>query len=950
MKKLIVLFCLLAVSAIKAQAPQYLNYQGIARDAGGTIITTAIGVKFEILQGSASGTVVYDETNTITPSSAGIFTTAIGSGAPGVGTFSLITWANGPYYIRVNIDPAGGTSYSTVGTSQLLSVPYALYAEKAGNTQTVSITGSNVTGTYPNYTITSAGALTPSTGISIVGNTITNTAPNPTLTPAGITSITGTHPSFTIDVPPPSLNYNIGTNVLTLTQGTTVATTTLVGAGSSTVSMFANGIASVTPVGAGNNFTVSVQSPSFTSVGATSVTGTYPNFVINSPGASTTIPTSLQVNLPHTTSTLSPNNFSITIAPTNISGPGVIGSYPNYTVTAPAATTLTGVGIASVTGSSPNYTIGVPGPSLSVTGNTITITQGTVVTTKTISSSPWNYSGGTIIPANNPSADKVAIGQVSANALVDVLNSPSSTITTSPVLNVVNSNTGFGGNGVLVVRNLAGTSAGINVDQTTNGDGIAVNMTSAGITGNALQVNHSGLGNASFFSINNASSNSKIIDASTTGTGIGVSVVVSNSVNANSALAVSSNGTGATGYFNKTNTGYGIYSSHSGSSGVSGFFEGINTSNVSPVVQINAGSTSGGPGAVINTVNGNALEAYSGSSNYAAYIVNTSTVGGNAIRSNNNNSAPTIYADNSSTGRALFVQNPSSSTNRAAQIIGGLDIMGKTSGSTTSPLIITNIASTNLFNVRDDGNVGVGNPTPNNRLSVYDAANTSAALFSQQNSATSSSSAHGVMGITSNSNTFAAGVHGESSGAGPAVSGSKFSGSGSAGRFEITSTTNTADGLFSTTSGGGAAIHAVNGPTVAGGSNAALWLEAGHLKSTQATPPTTNTISVSGGGISSVTVTLNAGSTDVKGTLLAVITTTGLVNANNNFSFRVNFNKTYASNPVVVVCPSSDNGLLDPFVSGVAPTSFSVTVKNGTTGNMTTGATFSLNLNYIVIE
>lgn len=928
MKKVALLVCLFVASLVRSQAPQYLNYQGIARNSAGTIITTAIGVKFEILQGGASGTLVYEETNNITPSSAGIFTAAIGSGAASTGTFSTINWANSPYFIRVSIDPAGGTSYSTVGTSQLLSVPYALYAEKAGNTQTVSITGSNVIGTYPNYTITSAGALTPSTGISIVGNTITNTAPNPTLTANGITSITGTHPSFTIDVPPPSMNYNTGTNVLTLTQGTAVATTTLVGAGSNTVAMFASGIASVSPVGAGSNFTVSVPSPTFTSIGSTTVSGTYPNYTVTSPGVSTLTPTSLQINAPHSTSTLSPNNFSITVQPTN----------------------LTGVGIASVSGTYPNYTVGVPGPSLSVTGNTITISQGTVVSTKTISSSPWNYSGGTIIPANNPGADKVAIGQVSANALVDVLNSPSSTITTSPVLNVVNSNTSFGANGVLVVRNLAGASAGINVDQTTNGDGIAVNMTGAGITGNALQVNHGGLGNASFFSINNASSNSKIIDASTTGTGIGVSIVLTNTLNANSALAVSSNGTGATGYFNKTNSGYGIFSSHSGSSGVSGFFESTNTSNTSPVVQVNAGSTAAGPGAVISTVNGTALEAYSGSANYAAYIVNTSTVGGNAIRGSNNNAAPTIYADNSSTGRALFVQNPSSSVNRAAQIIGGLDIMGKTSGSTTFPLIVTNLASTNLFNIRDDGNVGVGNPTPNNRLSVYDVTTNSAAIFSQQNSATSSSSAHGVMGLTSNSNTFAAGVHGESTGAGPAVSGSKLSGSGSAGRFEITSTTNTADGLFATTLGGGAAIHAVNGPTVAGSSNAAVWLEAGHLKSTQSTAPTTATVTVSGGGVQAVSVSLTAGSTDVKGVMNAVLTTTGQINSGNFATVRVNFNKAYAVAPVVVVTSLTDLGLTHLFVTNVTTTSFNLTVKNSTSGTMGAAASFPMSFNYMVIE
>lgn len=132
MKRILIALLLLSVTTVFSQAPDLLNYQGVARDAGGNIINTTIGLKFEILQGSASGTVVYEETNTSLPSSAGIFTAAIGGGFPVVGTFSVINWATGPYFVRVSIDPAGGTSFNTIGTSQLLSVPYALYAKTAG--------------------------------------------------------------------------------------------------------------------------------------------------------------------------------------------------------------------------------------------------------------------------------------------------------------------------------------------------------------------------------------------------------------------------------------------------------------------------------------------------------------------------------------------------------------------------------------------------------------------------------------------------------------------------------------------------------------------------------------------------------------------------------------------------------------------------------------------------
>lgn len=137
MKNKIIVFLVLLSATVFSQAPNYLNYQGVARDASNNIIVTPIGLRFEILQGSASGFLVYDETNTSTPSSAGIFTAAIGSGVASTGTFSTLNWATGPYFIRVSIDPAGGTSFSTVSTSQLLSVPYALYAEKSGNSSTL---------------------------------------------------------------------------------------------------------------------------------------------------------------------------------------------------------------------------------------------------------------------------------------------------------------------------------------------------------------------------------------------------------------------------------------------------------------------------------------------------------------------------------------------------------------------------------------------------------------------------------------------------------------------------------------------------------------------------------------------------------------------------------------------------------------------------------------------
>lgn len=142
MKKIALIFNLLIASFMGAQSPHLLNYQAVARDGSGNIITSGnIGLKFEILQGSVTGTVAYGETATATPNATGIFTAAIGAGIPVSGPLSGVPWGSGPFFIRVSIDPTGGTSYTAVGTSQLLSVPYALYAEKAGNVSSSLPTG-----------------------------------------------------------------------------------------------------------------------------------------------------------------------------------------------------------------------------------------------------------------------------------------------------------------------------------------------------------------------------------------------------------------------------------------------------------------------------------------------------------------------------------------------------------------------------------------------------------------------------------------------------------------------------------------------------------------------------------------------------------------------------------------------------------------------------------------
>jgi uncharacterized protein (TIGR02145 family) len=123
---------LLISSSIFAQAPEKMSYQAIIRDGSDQLVTNKqIGMQISILQGSASGTAVYVETQTPTTNANGLVSVEIGAGTVVNGDFATLDWADGPYFIKTETDPTGGTAYSISGISQLMSVPYALHAKTA---------------------------------------------------------------------------------------------------------------------------------------------------------------------------------------------------------------------------------------------------------------------------------------------------------------------------------------------------------------------------------------------------------------------------------------------------------------------------------------------------------------------------------------------------------------------------------------------------------------------------------------------------------------------------------------------------------------------------------------------------------------------------------------------------------------------------------------------------
>ncbi|MGB0367792.1 MAG: tail fiber domain-containing protein [Flavobacteriales bacterium] len=131
---LLLALCIALPTLVLAQAPSQFNYQGVARDNDGNVLENqSIGLQIDLHKTTATGTIVFTETHATSTNSFGLFNIAIGNGSAQVGTLSGIDWSAGPYFSEISLDITGGTNYQSMGTSQLLAVPYALYAETSGD-------------------------------------------------------------------------------------------------------------------------------------------------------------------------------------------------------------------------------------------------------------------------------------------------------------------------------------------------------------------------------------------------------------------------------------------------------------------------------------------------------------------------------------------------------------------------------------------------------------------------------------------------------------------------------------------------------------------------------------------------------------------------------------------------------------------------------------------------
>ena len=264
LKKTVCISCVLFLQVISinlyAQIPQGINYQSIIRTTSGSVLTnSAVTVDFKLYDGML-GALLYHETHSTTTNQYGMVNLIIGQGTQLGGSipFIAIPWASGiAYEVLVNSN--------VIGTKQLfMSVPYALHSRAPIVTYSNNIlsVGGNTA------TINSSPTYSAGTGIDISGNIISNTLTpiTPTITSSGIAVVTPTTGNnFNVSVPAPVLNYNQSTKELSISQGTATSTQTLIGTGTNTISMTGIGIASVSPT-VGNNFTVNVPNPTFSTL------------------------------------------------------------------------------------------------------------------------------------------------------------------------------------------------------------------------------------------------------------------------------------------------------------------------------------------------------------------------------------------------------------------------------------------------------------------------------------------------------------------------------------------------------------------------------------------------------------------------------------------------------------------------------------------------------------
>lgn len=219
MKNIIaILAVVLFTTSVFAQAPQKMSYQAVIRNTNNALITSApVGIRISVLQGSSTGVAVYVETQSSSTNANGLVSLEIGTGTIVAGTFSGIDWSGGPYFIKIETDPLGGTAYTIAGTNELMSVPYALFSANgtSGATGVTGATGS--TGVSGTDGAVGATGSTGATGVIGFTGTTGSSGADGALGATGSTGATGT---FQNGSTPGEMLYWNGSNWIAIAPGT----------------------------------------------------------------------------------------------------------------------------------------------------------------------------------------------------------------------------------------------------------------------------------------------------------------------------------------------------------------------------------------------------------------------------------------------------------------------------------------------------------------------------------------------------------------------------------------------------------------------------------------------------------------------------------------------------------------------------------------------------------
>ena len=505
---LLVLISIVSITSFSQTAPPFINYQGVARNASGVPITNAtnpnISIKFEIYPSQTATSFSFSEIQQNIPlSSLGLFSTKIGA----VNNLNSINWSTGSWYLEVFIDLNNGNNPTqSLGRQQLISVPYALFADKAGSAPAPNVTfTNNILSVGGNTAAILTTTYTAGNGINITSGVISNTLASSNTTVTGTNNAIVTNPSSNI------YNVAVKAQTLTIVPGDTLKSTL-----GGSVLLPRTTITASTNIGLAGNpingYTISNIAPGSSS---TSLVAGNTNIQLI-PGLNSYTLNSHSYNLSNSSNTLtlqnSPGSVSntvvmplTTISPSN--GIGVTGSpLSGYVITNTATpsisfTSATVGTLNSGAGTSSTFTI--PSPVLSGgTGIAIggTWPNQTISALSTGSTAAWSTLGNTgtnppsnflgttdnkeiVFKTNNnqhaviTTSGNVGIGIPIPLAKLDVsaVNGPVINASLSGTGNVITANTS--GAGTVINANTSGAGIGINVNATT---GTAINTSNNG--------------------------------------------------------------------------------------------------------------------------------------------------------------------------------------------------------------------------------------------------------------------------------------------------------------------------------------------------------------------------------------------------------------------------------------------------------------------------------------